>query len=86
VIKHVASGAEVRRIDLPVAGDDWYGVSFDMSSDFLVVNLHAVTDDTIRALVYDLRQVDPDPVWLSVDGEAYLTLAPVTVRGPIPAP
>jgi hypothetical protein len=89
VIRHVASGAEIRRVNFPFAGDDSRVVSFDLSATHLVVNLvDANADDNEPAVawVYDLSQVNPEPVQLSVSGTAYLTLAPVTVQGPIPAP
>lgn len=89
VVRHVASGAEIRRIDLPLAGDDGRIVSFDLSATHLVVNLVEVDqpdDSPAMAWIYDLTQVDPVPVQLSVRGSAYLTLSPVTVQGPIPAP
>lgn len=87
IIRHVASGAEVRRISFPFAGDDSRAVSFDLSAKHLVVNLVEGNDrEPEGAWIYDLSQVDPEPFILSVAGEAYLTLSPVTVRGPIPAP
>ena len=89
VIRHVASGAEIRRIKFPFAGDDSRVVSFDLSATHLVVNLvNANADDNEPAVawVYDLSKVDPEPNILSVSGTAYLTLSPVTVRNLIPAP
>lgn len=87
VIRHVASGAEVRRIDLPMAGDDADVVSFDLSAEFLVVNLASADDRTpAPALLYDLTKVDPEPLTLPIAGEAHLTRAPVSVSGPVPAP
>lgn len=87
VIRHVASGAEVRRIALPIGDIDSEVVSFDLSAGHLVVNLVSADDRTPQpALLYDLSRVDPEPVRLPVAGEAYLTLSPVTVSGPVPGP
>ncbi len=89
VIRHVASGAEIRRIKFPFAGDDSRVVSFDLSATHLVVNLveaNAADDEPAVAWIYDLALVDPEPTILSVDGTAYLTVSPVSLAGPIPAP
>lgn len=87
VIKHVASGAEVRRIELATAAEGGEVVSFDLSAGHLVVNVVDNNDfEPSFAYVYDLKQVNPEPVRLSIVGEAYITLAPVTVRGVVPSP
>ena len=83
IIRHVASGAEVRRIELPDAA--WSPLTLDLSANHLVVNRRS-NDGVVSAWLYDLNQVNPEPLALAVDGEAYLTLAPVTVQGPIPGP
>lgn len=83
VIKHVASGAEVQLIELPEA--QWTPLSLDLSTTHLVVNRRN-GDSVLDAWVYDLQQVNPDPVAVGIAGEAYMTLAPVTVQGPVPAP
>ncbi|NND03268.1 MAG: hypothetical protein HKN91_10815, partial [Acidimicrobiia bacterium] len=82
VLRHSASGAEVRRIRVD---GDWRIDSLDLSAKNLVVN-RSSDDGLLAPWIYDLSQVDPEPVPLSVVGEGYLTLAPVTVQGPVPAP
>ncbi len=84
VIKHVASGAEVRRIELGGI-NVWRVTSFDLTGDFLVVN-RADNETTLSPWIYDLSQVDPVPVDVAIPGEAYITRSPVAVSGPVPAP
>lgn len=87
VIKHVASGAEIRRIDLNIAGDDWWPVSFDLVDNYLVVNNVDVSDWEIqRPRLFDLSQVDPQPIFVGARGEAYITRSPVSIEGPIVLP
>ena len=87
VVKHVASGAEIRRIDLNIAGDDWWPVSFDLVGNHLVVNrAPADSDDpTAVAVIYDLTLVDPQPIEVGLLGEAYITRSPVSISGPVSA-
>lgn len=84
VIRHVASGAEIRRIALGVQ-DDWWVKSFDLDDDYLVVNRDS-TAGVLPALLFDLRAVEPEAVLLPVAGTAHLTQAPVDIAGPVPAP
>jgi len=84
VIKHVASGAEVRRIELGGI-NVWRTISFDLTGDFLAVN-RADNDSTLSAWIYDLSQVDPMPVDVLIPGEAYITRSAVAVSGPVAAP
>ena len=84
IIKHVASGAEIRRIEMGGI-NRWHVVSFDLTDEHLVVN-RATNDDPLPAWIYDLGLVDPRPVELPIAGEAYLTRFPVTVTGIVPAP
>ena len=83
VIRHVGSGAEIRRIDLQP--DEWWVVSFDMSNDRLVVNRGSASG-LLDAWVYDLGMVNPEPISVGVRGEAYLTRSSVDVNGPVTAP
>lgn len=83
VIRHVASGAEIRRIELPDA--DWTPLSLDLTTEHLVVNRRS-NEEVLDAWIYDLSEVDPQPAALGVAGEAYMTLSPVSAQGPIPAP
>jgi hypothetical protein len=84
IIKHVASGAEVRRI--PLGGlNVWRVTSFDLTDDYLVVN-RADNDSALSPWVYDLRQVDPVAVDVAIPGEAHITRSPVAVSGPVAAP
>ncbi len=84
VIRHVASGAEIRRIDLGVP-DGWWVMAFDLTNDYLVVNREA-TSGMLAAWLFDLRVVDPEPVVLPAAGQAYLTRSPVDISGPVPGP
>ncbi len=84
VIRHVASGAEIRRINLGFP-DAWWVASFDMTSDYLVVN-RGTTDSMLQAWVFDLRAVDPEIIVLPVSGSAYLTRSRVDISGPVPGP
>lgn len=84
VIRHVASGAEIRRINLGFP-DAWWVASFDMTRDHLVVN-RATSELMLEAWVYDLRAVDPEPVALPVSGSAYLTRSRVAISGPVSGP
>ncbi|MCP3976284.1 MAG: hypothetical protein GY720_17510 [bacterium] len=87
VVKHLASGAEIRRIVLNVAGDDWWPVSFDLLDNYLVVNNVDVSDWEIqRPRLFDLSQVDPQPIFVGPRGEAYITRSPVSIAGPITFP
>lgn len=84
VVKHVASGAEVRRIEL--GGINlWRVISFDLTDDFLVVN-RASDTSPLTPWIYDLSQVDPTPVDVGIEGEAYITRSPVAVSGSISLP
>ena len=84
VIRHVASGAEIRRIELGVA-DGWWVVTFDLNSNYLVVNREA-TSGMLAAWLFDLRAVDPEAIELAIPGHAYLTRSPVDINGPVAAP
>jgi hypothetical protein len=84
VIRHVASGAEIRRIDLGFA-DAWWVTAFDLNADYLVVN-RETTGSMLQPWIFDLRTVDPEAIVLPVAGYAYLTLSPVDISGPSPAP
>ena len=84
VIRHVASGAEIRRVDLGFP-DAWWVASFDLTRDYLVVN-RETTGSMLQAWVFDLRAVDPEPVALPVAGYAYLTQSQVDINGPVPGP
>jgi len=83
-IRHVASGAEIRRIE--VAEFDGNVVSLDMSDGFLVVNRASGSGEPLAAWVYDLAAASPAPTALTIAGEAYLTRSPITVSGPVSAP
>ncbi len=86
VIRHVASGAEIRRIDLNLPGDDWRVVSFDLSAQHLVVNGVEQDEELDGARIYNLSMVDPQPLYLSIVGTAYLTRSPVDIEAVVPAP
>ncbi len=87
VIRHVASGAEIRRVDLNIAGDDWWPVSFDLMGNYLVVNNVDVSDWEIqRPRLFDLSQVDPQPIFIGPRGEGYITRSPVSIAGPVASP
>jgi len=84
VIRHVASGAEIRRVDLGPVGE-WTPVSFDLSANHLVVN-RSDAAGLATAWIYDLSLVGPEPVALPVVGEAYLSQSPIRVSGVVAAP
>lgn len=84
VIKHVASGAEVRRIRLGGI-NVWRVLSFDLTGDFLVVN-RAGDNNPLPPWIYDLSQVGPEPVDVALPGEAYITRSAVGVAGPVSPP
>jgi hypothetical protein len=84
VIRHVASGAEIRRINLGFP-DAWWVASFDMTNDYLVVN-RETSGSMLQAWVFDLRAVDPEIIALPAPGYAYLTRSTVEISGPVPGP
>ena len=84
VIRHVASGAEIRRLNLGFP-DAWWVAAFDLNSNYLVVN-RETTDSMLQAWVFDLRDVDPEITVLPTAGYAYLTRSPVDISGPVPGP
>jgi hypothetical protein len=84
VIRHVASGAEIRRIELGVP-DGWWVVTFDLNSNYLVVNREA-RGGMLAAWLFDLRAVDPEASELATPGHAYLTRSPVDISGPVAGP
>lgn len=84
VIRHVASGAEIRRVNLGFP-DAWWVASFDLTRDYLVVN-RETTGSMLQAWVFDLRAVDPEPVPLPTAGYAYLTLSQVDISSPVSVP
>ena len=84
VIRHVASGAEIRRIDLGVP-DGWRVATFDLNSNYLVVNREA-TSGMLEAWLFDLRAVAPEAIVLATPGQAYLARSPVDISWPVPGP
>jgi len=84
VIRHVASGAEIRRINLGLP-DAWWVASFDLNSDYLVVN-RETSGSMLQAWVFDLRSVDPEIITLPASGNAYLTRSAVDIGAPVPGP